>query len=87
MSFLRWTCSNNRFWLRCRSPLRTDIYEEDDRVVLEMEAPGLREEDINLLGKTGWRIAPAFDVNPNIDKAEHGFWCKSCKKVSDNGAR
>ena len=27
---------------------RTDIYEEDDRVVLEIEAPGLREEDINL---------------------------------------
>src|SRR6185437_3984431 len=24
-----------------------------------------------LLGKTGWRLAPAFDVNPNIDKAEH----------------
>ena len=27
---------------------KTDIYEEDERVVLEMEAPGLREEDINL---------------------------------------
>ena len=27
---------------------RTDIYEEDDKLVLEMEAPGLREEDINL---------------------------------------
>ncbi len=27
---------------------KTDIYEEDDKVVLEMEAPGLREEDINL---------------------------------------
>jgi serine/threonine-protein kinase HipA len=24
-----------------------------------------------LLGKTGWRLAPAFDVNPNVDKAEH----------------
>lgn len=24
-----------------------------------------------LLDKTGWRLAPAFDVNPNIDKAEH----------------
>jgi serine/threonine-protein kinase HipA len=24
-----------------------------------------------LLAKTGWRLAPAFDVNPNIDKAEH----------------
>ena len=24
-----------------------------------------------VLEKTGWRLAPAFDVNPNIDKAEH----------------
>jgi serine/threonine-protein kinase HipA len=24
-----------------------------------------------ILGKTGWRLAPAFDVNPNSDKAEH----------------
>jgi serine/threonine-protein kinase HipA len=24
-----------------------------------------------LLGPKGWRLAPAFDVNPNIDKAEH----------------
>jgi len=24
-----------------------------------------------VLGKTGWRLAPTFDVNPNIDKAEH----------------
>ncbi len=24
-----------------------------------------------VLGKTGWRLAPAFDVNSNIDKAEH----------------
>jgi HSP20 family protein len=27
---------------------RTDVYEEDDRIVLEMEAPGVREEDINI---------------------------------------
>lgn len=24
-----------------------------------------------VLGRTGWCLAPAFDVNPNIDKAEH----------------
>lgn len=24
-----------------------------------------------ILGTNGWRLAPAFDVNPNIDKAEH----------------
>ena len=27
---------------------KADIYEEDDRIVLEMEAPGLKQEDINL---------------------------------------
>lgn len=27
---------------------KTDIYEQDDKVLLEMEAPGIREEDINL---------------------------------------
>ncbi|MBK7000024.1 MAG: HipA domain-containing protein [Rhodoferax sp.] len=24
-----------------------------------------------LLGETGWMLAPAFDVNPNIDKDDH----------------
>lgn len=24
-----------------------------------------------ILGAAGWRLAPAFDMNPNIDKAEH----------------
>ncbi len=24
-----------------------------------------------VLGAKGWQLAPAFDVNPNIDKAEH----------------
>lgn len=24
-----------------------------------------------LLGAAGWRLAPAFDINPNIDKADH----------------
>lgn len=27
---------------------RTDVYEEDDRIVLEMEVPGMREEDVHL---------------------------------------
>ena len=27
---------------------KTDVYEEDDRIVLDMEVPGIREEDINL---------------------------------------
>ena len=27
---------------------RTDVYEEDDRIVLEMEVPGIKEEDVHL---------------------------------------
>jgi HSP20 family protein len=27
---------------------KTDVYEEADRIVLEMEAPGLKQEDLNL---------------------------------------
>lgn len=27
---------------------KTDIYEQDDKVLLEMETPGIRQEDINL---------------------------------------
>jgi HSP20 family protein len=27
---------------------RTDIYEEDDKVVLDIETPGMREEDLNI---------------------------------------
>jgi serine/threonine-protein kinase HipA len=38
-------------------------------------AVGSRDDHLRnhgfVLGETGWRLAPAFDVNPNIDKAEH----------------
>jgi len=38
-------------------------------------AVGSRDDHLRnhgfILGKTGWRLAPAFDVNPNIDKGEH----------------
>jgi HSP20 family protein len=27
---------------------RTDVYEEDDRILFEMEMPGMREEDVHL---------------------------------------
>lgn len=27
---------------------RTDVYDEDDRIVLDMELPGMREDDLNL---------------------------------------
>ncbi len=33
-----------------------------------------------ILNKGGWRLSPAFDVNPNIDKAEHVL----CLDESDN---
>jgi serine/threonine-protein kinase HipA len=26
-----------------------------------------------ILMPTGWRLSPAFDINPNIDKAEHAL--------------
>ena len=38
-------------------------------------ATGNRDDHLRnhgfVLAETGWRLAPAFDVNPNIDKAEH----------------
>ena len=38
-------------------------------------AAGNRDDHLRnhgfLLTPTGWRLAPAFDVNPNVDKAEH----------------
>lgn len=38
-------------------------------------AAGNRDDHLRnhgfILGATGWRLAPAFDLNPNIDKAEH----------------
>jgi serine/threonine-protein kinase HipA len=37
---------------------------------LEVRLGGNRFQPLGL-GKTGWRLAPAFDVNPNIDRAEH----------------
>jgi serine/threonine-protein kinase HipA len=37
-------------------------------------AVGNRDDHVRnhgfVLGKTGWKLAPAFDVNPNIDKTE-----------------
>jgi HSP20 family protein len=27
---------------------RTDVYEDDDRIVIEMEVPGIKEEDVHL---------------------------------------
>jgi serine/threonine-protein kinase HipA len=54
--------------------VETDLAQLFRRVVFNV-AVGNRDDHLRnhgfLLGKTGWRLAPAFDVNPNIDKAEH----------------
>jgi len=51
-----------------------DLAQLFRRVVFNI-ATGNRDDHLRnhgfVLGKTGWRLAPAFDVNPNIDKADH----------------
>jgi serine/threonine-protein kinase HipA len=45
------------------------------RRVLFNVAVGNRDDHLRnhgfILGREGWRLSPAFDVNPNVDKAEH----------------
>lgn len=52
----------------------TDLEQLFRRVAFNV-AVGNRDDHLRnhgfVLGETGWRLAPAFDVNPNIDKAEH----------------
>ena len=54
--------------------VEADLAQLFRRVVFNV-AVGDRDDHLRnhgfLLGKTGWRLAPAFDVNPNIDKSEH----------------
>jgi serine/threonine-protein kinase HipA len=54
--------------------VEADLAQLFRRVVFNV-AVGNRDDHLRnhgfLLGKTGWRLAPAFDMNPNIDKAEH----------------
>ena len=54
--------------------VEADLAQLFRRVVFNV-AVGNRDDHLRnhgfLLGKTGWRLAPAFDTNPNIDKAEH----------------
>jgi serine/threonine-protein kinase HipA len=51
-----------------------DLEQLFRRVVFNV-AVGNRDDHLRnhgfVLGTNGWRLAPAFDVNPNIDKAEH----------------
>ena len=54
--------------------INTDLEQLFRRVVFNV-AIGNRDDHLRnhgfVLSETGWRLAPAFDVNPNIDKAEH----------------
>ncbi len=53
---------------------RTDLEQLFRRVAFNV-AVGNRDDHLRnhgfVLGSNGWRLAPAFDINPNIDKAEH----------------
>ena len=52
----------------------TDLEQLFRRVAFNV-AVGNRDDHLRnhgfLLSKEGWRLAPAFDINPNVDKAEH----------------
>lgn len=52
----------------------TDLAQLFRRVAFNV-AIGNRDDHLRnhgfLLGHTGWRLAPAFDVNPSVDKADH----------------
>jgi serine/threonine-protein kinase HipA len=56
------------------SAVQSDLTQLFRRVVFNV-AVGNRDDHLRnhgfVLHTTGWRLAPAFDVNPNIDKAEH----------------
>jgi serine/threonine-protein kinase HipA len=53
---------------------KADLQQLFRRVAFNV-AVGNRDDHLRnhgfILGKTGWRLAPAFDVNPNIDKDHH----------------
>ncbi|MFA7270180.1 MAG: type II toxin-antitoxin system HipA family toxin [Sterolibacterium sp.] len=54
--------------------LQADLEQLFRRVAFNV-AIGNRDDHLRnhgfILGPRGWRLAPAFDVNPNIDKGEH----------------
>lgn len=54
--------------------IASDLEQLYRRVAFNV-AVGNRDDHLRnhgfLLTSTGWRLAPAFDVNPNLDKAEH----------------
>jgi serine/threonine-protein kinase HipA len=54
--------------------IQADLEQLFRRVVFNV-AVGNRDDHLRnhgfILGKRGWRLSPAFDVNPSIDKANH----------------
>ena len=56
--------------------VETDLAQLFRRVAFNV-AIGNRDDHLRnhgfLLDENGWRVAPAFDVNPNIDKSDHGL--------------
>lgn len=83
MTLLRKTQSEGTSYLELAQFIRTqgdaehadaDLEQLFRRVAFNV-AVGNRDDHLRnhgfVLGKTGWRLAPAFDVNPNSDKAEH----------------
>lgn len=83
MTLLRKTQSEGTSYLELAQFIRAqgdgecadaDLQQLFRRVTFNV-AVGNRDDHLRnhgfVLGKTGWRLAPAFDVNPNIDKAEH----------------
>lgn len=83
MTLLRKERSEGTSYLELAHVLRTkgdgahanaDLEQLFRRVAFNV-AIGNRDDHLRnhgfVLGETGWRLAPAFDVNPNIDKAEH----------------
>lgn len=83
MTLLRKVESEGSSYLELAQFLRTrgdavfvasDLAQLFRRVVFNV-AVGNREDHLRnhgfVLGASGWRLAPAFDVNPNVDKADH----------------
>src|SRR5438045_855121 len=65
------------FWNACAwapSPIASDLEQLFRRVVFNV-AIGNRDDHLRnhgfILTPTGWRLAPAFDLNPNTDRADH----------------
>jgi len=83
MTLLRKTHSEGTSYLELAQFIRSqgdaeyadaDLAQLFRRVTFNV-AVGNRDDHLRnhgfIFGKTGWRLAPAFDVNPNIDKGEH----------------